>query len=276
MASRIRRPFRTFVSEKESHRMSSTPANQSTVTKTFENLRGVPHAEIIVFTKDTDGPGATGAAYNTLGLPVDFTDEQFRALDPAALAAEFHGDAVWMNGPRRALVDTASAELLDGGRVTTVRGIGMHTVAEIHVPDLQTFLSAQRPPYRRFTVVRTTQSLFLKGREIHELVSPDPRRSAGAGEPRTTPPPDAIPDRAGRRSPLGGGGPAMMGPCRSEPRRSACRSGRPWPAAHWWGGSPPGPSTASSRWTWARRPCGGPWPCRAGRAGSRWPSDRTT
>ena len=153
--------------------MSSTPANQSTVTKTFENLRGVPHAEIIVFTKDTDGPGATGAAYNTLGLPVDFTDEQFRALDPAALAAEFHGDAVWMNGPRLALVDTASAELLDGGRVTTVRGIGMHTVAEIHVPDLQTFLSAQRPPYRRFTVVRTTQSLFLKGREIHELVSPE-------------------------------------------------------------------------------------------------------
>ena len=48
--------------------------------------------------------------YNTLGLPVDFTDEQFRALDPTALAAEFNGDAVWMNGPRRAQMDTATVE----------------------------------------------------------------------------------------------------------------------------------------------------------------------
>lgn len=41
-------------------RMSSTPADRHSVTRTLENLRGVPHAEIIVFTKDADGPGATG------------------------------------------------------------------------------------------------------------------------------------------------------------------------------------------------------------------------
>ncbi|WP_031174101.1 hypothetical protein [Streptomyces durhamensis] len=115
--------------------MSSTPADRGTVTKTFENLRGVPHAEIVVFTKDADGPGAKGTVYNTLGLPVDFTDEQFRALDPTALAAEFHGDTVWMNGPRRALMDTATAELRDGGRVTAVAGIAMHNVAGVHVPN---------------------------------------------------------------------------------------------------------------------------------------------
>ncbi|MFH8769534.1 hypothetical protein [Streptomyces sp. NPDC017958] len=133
----------------------------------------MPHAEIIVFTKDADGPGATGVVYNTLGLPVDFTDEQFRALNPAALAAEFHGDAVWMNGPRRALMDAATAELRDAGRVTSVEGIAMHTVADIHVPDLQMFLSAKRPPCTQFTVGRTTQRLFRKGSEIHELVSPE-------------------------------------------------------------------------------------------------------
>ncbi|MFE9454817.1 hypothetical protein [Streptomyces sp. NPDC006739] len=57
------------------------------MTRTRENLHGVPHAEIIVFPKDADNSGATGIVYNTLGLPVDFTDEEFRALDADALAA---------------------------------------------------------------------------------------------------------------------------------------------------------------------------------------------
>ncbi|MFE3169124.1 hypothetical protein [Streptomyces sp. NPDC059224] len=151
--------------------MPSTPARQDPVTRTYENLHGVPHAEIVVFTKDADGPGATGDVHNTLGLPVAFTEEQFRALDPAAPAAEFHGDAVWMNGPRRALMDAATAQLRDAGRVTSVAGIAMHSVADVHVPDLRTFLSTRRPACTRLTVGRTTGWVFLKGREIHEVVS---------------------------------------------------------------------------------------------------------
>ncbi|MFF7125645.1 hypothetical protein ACF07Y_23475 [Streptomyces sp. NPDC016566] len=37
--------------------------------------------------------------------------------------SEFHGDAVWMNGPRHALMDAATAELRDAGRVTSAEGI---------------------------------------------------------------------------------------------------------------------------------------------------------
>lgn len=152
--------------------MSPTPA-EGTVSKLFEGIHGVPHAEIVVFTKDDEGPGAKGIVYNTLGLPVDFTDDQFRALDPAALAAEFHGDAVWMNGPRRALADSVTVELFDEGRVTSVNGIAMQTVADVHVPDLEAFISAQRPPYTQLLVNRTTLWTFRKGRAVHELVSPD-------------------------------------------------------------------------------------------------------
>ncbi|MFG2487985.1 hypothetical protein ACGFSI_35225 [Streptomyces virginiae] len=152
--------------------MSSTPA-EGTVTKEFDGLHGVPHAEIVVFTKDDGGPGATGVVYNTLGLPVDFTDDQFRALDPASLAAEFHGDAVWKNGPRRALMDTVAVELFDEGRVTSVDGIAMHTVADVRVPDLEAFISSRRPPYTQLVVNRTTLWTFREGREVHELVSPD-------------------------------------------------------------------------------------------------------
>ncbi|MFE3639122.1 hypothetical protein [Streptomyces cellostaticus] len=153
--------------------MPSFPTAEKAVTRTFEGLRGVPHAEIVVFTKEAHGPGASGIVYNTLGLPVDFTDEQFRALDPVALAAEFHGDAVWKNGPRRALMDIATAELLDGGKVTSVHGIAMHTVATVGVADLAVFLGTERPPYRQLTVVRTTQWTFQKAQQVHELLSPD-------------------------------------------------------------------------------------------------------
>lgn len=68
--------------------MSPSPADQASATRTFEDLRGVPRAEIVVFTK-----------------------------------SEFHGDAVWMNGPRHALMDAATAELRDAGRVTSAEGI---------------------------------------------------------------------------------------------------------------------------------------------------------
>ncbi|AYV26397.1 hypothetical protein EES41_06640 [Streptomyces sp. ADI95-16] len=152
--------------------MSATPA-EGTVTKLFEGIHGVPHAEIVVFTKDDEGPGAKGIVYNTLGLPLDFTDDQFRALDPEALATEFRGDAVWMNGPRRVLADSVSVELFDEGRVTSVDGIAMQTIADVHVPDLEAFLSSQRPPYTQLLVNRTTMWTFRKGRQVHELISPD-------------------------------------------------------------------------------------------------------
>jgi hypothetical protein len=77
-----------------------------------------------------------------------------------------------MNGPRRAFMD-ATAELRDGGRVTSAEGIAMHTVADVHVPGLRVFLSAQRPSHTQFTVVRTPQWLFPKGSDIHEPVSPE-------------------------------------------------------------------------------------------------------
>src|SRR5262249_48159707 len=75
--------------------MPATPANQDAVTLTAENLHGVPHGEVIAFTRDTDGPGASSVFFNTLGLPEEMTDEQFRALDPERLKAAYRADAIW-------------------------------------------------------------------------------------------------------------------------------------------------------------------------------------
>ena len=37
------------------------------------------------------------------------TDEQFRALDAERLKTTYDADAIWLNGPRRALMDAATA-----------------------------------------------------------------------------------------------------------------------------------------------------------------------
>jgi len=146
----------------------STPEN---VAVHLRDLRGKPHAEVVIIKRDTEGLGAVGICYNTLSLPDHLSDEQFRALDPDALKAEFGGDGIWMNGPRRAQMDEASAEVLDDGRVTSVGGIPMQIVAKVRIPDVRVF-AGKRPLYAPTEVERTTTWVFHAGQPVHELVAP--------------------------------------------------------------------------------------------------------
>jgi len=146
----------------------STPGN---VSVHLRDLRGKPHAEVVIIKRDTEGLGAAGICYNTLSLPDHLSDEQFRALDPDALKAEFGGDGIWMNGPRRAQMDEASAEVLDDGRVTSVGGIPMQIVAKVRIPDVRVF-AGKRPLYAPTEVERTTTWVFHAGQPVHELVAP--------------------------------------------------------------------------------------------------------
>ena len=147
----------------------STPEN---VSVHLRDLRGKPHAEVVIIKRDTEGPGAVGICYNTLSLPDHLSDEQFRALDPDALKAEFDGDGIWMNGPRRAQMDEAGAEVLDGGRVTSVGGIPMQTVAKVRIPDVRMF-AGRRPAYVETEVERSTTWVFRAGSPVHELIAPN-------------------------------------------------------------------------------------------------------
>jgi hypothetical protein len=137
----------------------------------MQGLRGKPHAEVVIIKRDTEGLGAVGICYNTLSLPDRLSDEQFRALDADALKAEFGGDGIWLNGPRRAQMDEASAEVLDGGRVTSVGGIPMQTVAKVRIPDVRMF-AGRRPAYTETEVERSTTWVFHAGQPVHELVAP--------------------------------------------------------------------------------------------------------
>jgi hypothetical protein len=147
----------------------STPQN---VSLHLRDLRGKPHAEVVIIKRDTEGLGAVGICYNTLSLPDRLSDEQFRALNADALKAEFGGDGIWMNGPRRAQMDEASAEVLDGGQVTSVGGIPMQTVAKVRIPDVRMF-AGRRPAYIETEVERSTTWVFHAGQPVHELAAPD-------------------------------------------------------------------------------------------------------
>jgi len=147
----------------------STPEN---VALHLQDLRGKPHAEVVIIKRDAEGLGAVGICYNTLSLPDPLSDEQFRALNPDALKAEFGGDGIWLNGPRRAQMDEASAEVLDDGRVTSVGGIPMQTVAKVRIPDVRAF-AGKRPTYTETEVERSTTWVFHAGQPVHELIAPN-------------------------------------------------------------------------------------------------------
>lgn len=149
---------------------------EGTLPVDARDLHGKHHAEIVVLTKDEEGLGAFGTVYNTVGLTDEVTDDefdaQFRALDPEALAKEFHADVVWMNGPRRSVLDRLTLTVLDDGKTTMVGPIAMRTIGTMHLPDLDGFLASERPPYTEMTVGRTTEEFFNAGRQAYQLVSP--------------------------------------------------------------------------------------------------------
>jgi hypothetical protein len=76
-----------------------------------------------------------------------------------------------MNGPRRAQTDEATADVLDGGRITSVGGIPMQIVAKVCIPDVRLF-AGMRPHYTDTEVERTTTWVFHAGQPVHELVAP--------------------------------------------------------------------------------------------------------
>jgi len=150
----------------------TAPSTPEHVSLHLRDLRGKPHAEVVIIKRDTEGPGAVGICYNTLSLPDWLSDEQFRALNPDALKAEFGGDGIWLNGPRRAQMDEASAEVLDGGQVTSVGGIPMQIVAKVRITDVRMF-AGTRPAYTPVEVERSTTWVFHSGQPVHELIAPD-------------------------------------------------------------------------------------------------------
>lgn len=147
------------------------------VTVSGDRMHGKHHAEVLIMTRDTDGPGGKGDYFNSLGVPDDVPDDEFdasfRALDPEALRKEYGGDAIRFNGPRRFLGDRFTAQAFDGGKSSMLGPIPMYLYGTFVVPDFDAFISGKQVPYRETISRRTTTWFFDAGREVYELVTPE-------------------------------------------------------------------------------------------------------
>lgn len=142
-----------------------------------ENSRGKHHAEVLIMTRDADGPGGSGNYFNSLGVVDDVPDEEFdarfRALDAQTLQQQYGGDAIRFNGPRRFLGNRYTAQAFDGGRDSMLGPIPMKLYGTFVVPNFDAFVSGTQAPYRETVSRRTTTWFFDAGAEVYELVTPE-------------------------------------------------------------------------------------------------------
>ena len=154
-----------------------TTEEQKSVQVRGDSYRGQHHCEVLIMTRDADGPGGSGHYYNSLGVVDDLPDEEFDArflaLDPEKLQKEYGGDGVRFNGPRRFVADRFTGLAFDGGRQSMIGPIPMHLYGTFVVPNFDAFIAGKQTPYRETVSKRTTTWFFDAGKEVYELVSPD-------------------------------------------------------------------------------------------------------
>jgi hypothetical protein len=137
------------------------------------------YCEVLLGTVESDSIHAE--VYSTMGLN-SCPQEQWEALDKAAIASEYGVDVVGLNGPRFWVLDmiTLTNGWKPGGNSeneassTVFFGeIEMRLVATIFLPlDLET----NGIPYQVNKVNRDTIFHYWPGRQVYELQDPDGRR----------------------------------------------------------------------------------------------------
>ena len=142
-----------------------------------ESTRGWHHAEVLIMTRDAEGPGGSGIYFNSLGVVDDVPDEEFdarfRALDPVALQKEYGGDGVRFNGPRRFLGDRFTGVAFGHGKQSMLGPIPMYLYGVFTAPSFDGFMSGKQVPYVETPSRRSTTWFWNAGSEVYELVSPE-------------------------------------------------------------------------------------------------------
>jgi haloalkane dehalogenase len=134
-------------------------------TQTGKSVRNVRYCEILLANGNLSQ--VTVEVYNTLGLN-DCPDSHWQALEPSAVAKEFHARKAIMNGPRYFMMDTISER--GSGQVQSFGGLQMRKVATFQMKPTGRKPS---PPYTEQAIDRDTDYLFDKGKPVYELVAPD-------------------------------------------------------------------------------------------------------
>lgn len=132
----------------------------------LDGTRGLRYGEVLLAT--LRGDAIDVEVYNSFPQN-DCPEELWRALDPAALAAQYGATAAVLNGPRYWLMDGIGKVDVIEPVMKDFGGIAMRRVATV---NLTTF---DRRPYTEVSVNRGAQWFFNAGSQVHRLTTPDGR-----------------------------------------------------------------------------------------------------
>jgi hypothetical protein len=131
-----------------------------------DGIRDVRYCEVVLLKADTDGLYAE--VWNTMGRS-ECPQDEWEAIDTAAIAAEYGAVTALANGPRYWTLDRIDATMQLTAPVTTFGTIEMFRGATV---DLGTGLPSTAP-YAQRPVARDTVFYFDAGTEVYELTDPD-------------------------------------------------------------------------------------------------------
>jgi hypothetical protein len=131
-----------------------------------DGIRDVRYCEVVLLKADTDGLYAE--VWNTMGRS-ECPQDEWEAIDPAAIAAEYGAVTALANGPRYWTLDRIDATIQLTAPVTTFGTLEMFLGATV---DLGAGLPSTAP-YTQRPVARDTVFYFDAGSEVYELTDPD-------------------------------------------------------------------------------------------------------
>jgi hypothetical protein len=129
-------------------------------------IRDVRYCEVVLLKADSDGLYAE--VWNTMGRS-ECPQDEWEAIDTAAIAAEYGAATALANGPRYWTLDRIDATMQQTAPVTTFGSIEMFLGATV---DLGAGLPSTAP-YTQRPVARDTVFYFDAGTEVYELTDPD-------------------------------------------------------------------------------------------------------
>jgi hypothetical protein len=131
-----------------------------------DGIRDVRYCEVVLLKADSDGLYAE--VWNTMGRS-ECPQDEWEAIDTAAIAAEYGAATALANGPRYWTLDRIDATMQQTAPVTTFGSIEMFLGATV---DLGAGLPSTAP-YTQRPVARDTVFYFDAGTEVYELTDPD-------------------------------------------------------------------------------------------------------
>jgi hypothetical protein len=131
-----------------------------------DGIRDVRYCEVVLLKADTDGLYAE--VWNTMGRS-ECPQDEWEAIDTAAIAAEYGAATALANGPRYWTLDRIDATMQSTAPVTVFGTLEMFLGATV---DLGAGLPSTAP-YTQRPVARDTVFYFDAGTEVYELTDPD-------------------------------------------------------------------------------------------------------